>query len=568
MPPFPLANAAAWSLQLAIVVVAAGLVAALVRPGTPALRYAWWRLVAVACLLLPWLQPRRTPATVLGDEGGTDIATWLEASPLAGETVAGGAAPPLWSLALTVAVAGTILRLGWLALGARRLDRLRREGAAAPDTAHASLQQRLGTRADVRYLDAIDRPVTFGVRRPVVLLPSTLAASPVEIREAVLAHELWHVRRRDWAWLLVEELARAALWWHPACWWLVSRIQLAREEVVDALTVAFTGRRRAYLQALAGFSDPLPLHPAPAFAWRRHLFHRMQLVAREDTMSATRLVLSGAVVIAVVVAAGSFAVTQFPMTAAAQELRTAPGPIELAAHAVTPENPVPRRLHSVDPEPGLLPVPFGQARVTLRLTLDHAGVPAEVRFVSLSGQLAGMNVSLIGQHPATLDVERLAAQTSGTQAVDGQAITRTLEALVQSAVAAASQWRYDAPFNAPLAFDTTLSFGAGGTPEPAAGWTDGALRVGGNVAPPRKVKDQRPVYPADAKAAGIQGIVIAEVRIAPDGRVDRAHVVRSVPELDQAALDAIHGWEFTPTLMNGQPVPVVMTVTVQFALQQ
>lgn len=93
------------------------------------------------------------------------------------------------------------------------------------------------------------------------------------------------------------------------------------------------------------------------------------------------------------------------------------------------------------------------------------------------------------------------------------------------------------------------------------------VRVGGNIRPPTKTKDARPVYPDDARAARVQGVVILEATIDADGRVAQACVLRSVPFLDAAAVDAVRQWEFTPTLLNGVPVPVVMTVTVNFTLQ-
>ncbi|MEW6322962.1 MAG: TonB family protein, partial [Acidobacteriota bacterium] len=93
------------------------------------------------------------------------------------------------------------------------------------------------------------------------------------------------------------------------------------------------------------------------------------------------------------------------------------------------------------------------------------------------------------------------------------------------------------------------------------------VRVGGNIKPPTKVKDVRPVYPPIAQSARVQGIVIIEATIGPDGKVRDARVLRSIPLLDQSALDAVRQWEFTPTLLNGVPVPVIMTVTVQFTLQ-
>jgi len=93
------------------------------------------------------------------------------------------------------------------------------------------------------------------------------------------------------------------------------------------------------------------------------------------------------------------------------------------------------------------------------------------------------------------------------------------------------------------------------------------VRVGGDIKEPKKIKDVKPVYPEAAKAAGVQGIVIIETQIAKDGSVNQAKVLRSVPELDRAAIEAVMQWKYTPTLLNGEPVEVIMTVTVTFTLQ-
>lgn len=94
----------------------------------------------------------------------------------------------------------------------------------------------------------------------------------------------------------------------------------------------------------------------------------------------------------------------------------------------------------------------------------------------------------------------------------------------------------------------------------------GAVRVGGNIKPPQKVYHADPVYPADARAARVQGVVIVEATIGIDGAVDEARVLRSIPLLDQAAIDAVKQWRFMPTVLGGQAVPVMMTVTVNFTL--
>jgi protein TonB len=93
------------------------------------------------------------------------------------------------------------------------------------------------------------------------------------------------------------------------------------------------------------------------------------------------------------------------------------------------------------------------------------------------------------------------------------------------------------------------------------------VRVGGPIKPPVKVRDVRPVYPQEAQDARVTGIVIIEARIDAEGNVTDAKVIRPVPLLDDAARDAVLQWKFTPTMLNGVAVPVIMTVTVNFTLQ-
>ena len=91
-----------------------------------------------------------------------------------------------------------------------------------------------------------------------------------------------------------------------------------------------------------------------------------------------------------------------------------------------------------------------------------------------------------------------------------------------------------------------------------------AVRPGGRIMPPKKIKDVPPVYPALAKSAHITGAVTIEATIGTDGKVVDATVVKSIPMLDQAALDAVRQWEYLPSMLNGVPVPVLVTVTVNF----
>ena len=109
----------------------------------------------------------------------------------------------------------------------------------------------------------------------------------------------------------------------------------------------------------------------------------------------------------------------------------------------------------------------------------------------------------------------------------------------------------------------TVSGGASpvvrGQPPPQA-----PVRVGGNIPQPKRIVDVPGVLPAQAAQAGIRGVVILEIVVDTDGSVKEARVLRSVPLLDQAAIDAAKQWRYEPTQLNGQPVPVIMTVQVPF----
>ena len=95
----------------------------------------------------------------------------------------------------------------------------------------------------------------------------------------------------------------------------------------------------------------------------------------------------------------------------------------------------------------------------------------------------------------------------------------------------------------------------------------GPVRLGSTVAPPKKIKDVRPVYPALAAAMQVRGTVILDVTIGTDGKVQDAKVIHSVPHLDLAALEAVRQWEYEATRINGALVSLIMTVVVNFAIQ-
>ena len=97
--------------------------------------------------------------------------------------------------------------------------------------------------------------------------------------------------------------------------------------------------------------------------------------------------------------------------------------------------------------------------------------------------------------------------------------------------------------------------------------TTAPVRVGGSIGVPRKDVDVKPVYPPAAQEAKVQGIVIVEAIIDCTGSVINPRVLRGQPMLNDAALEAVSQWKYRPVLLNGSPVPVIMTMTVTFRLE-
>ena len=292
----PLLALIVFSAQLLVMTSVAALAEAFGRVTDPRLRLAYWRGVALACVALPL-------SAMVGLEGSGSVVSVFIASVAGGES----ASVPAIVLAVGKVVwwlvcAGALVRLGWLCAGAVSLRRLRQRSRPAvltPDL--EAIRSAVAPRTDLRVSCDIAQPAGFGLRHPVVLLPERFFAMDPEAQCTVACHELLHVERRDWPWIVVEEVARALFWFHPAVWWLVERIQESREQLVDHLVIARIPSKRAYMAALLAFADAgLTAAPATAFLKKRHLRSRLQKLGKESLMSRRRLIWTSAVLVCVV----------------------------------------------------------------------------------------------------------------------------------------------------------------------------------------------------------------------------------------------------------------------------
>lgn len=333
-----LANLLAYSMQLAVLVVCAATAAVLLRRHEARTSELFWHVVFIGACALPLLQPWSA-----ANDGVTGATLLVGAvSVVAGGTATAGS--PIWFIVASVIIAGAILHLGRLAMGLARLHGLRARARPFPaaSTSCGELIAALGTHPDVRLSDEVSGPVTFGVRRPTVLLPPRTLAVPSAVLQAILCHELLHVRRRDWLWTVAEACWSALFWFHPAARFLVARLSLTREMVVDQETVALTKNRRAYAAALLTFAEdsPHPLVAATPFFERGGLAHRIALVAKENPMRSTRTVaVLGTALVAVAVLT-VVAIRQVPLASAS------PGPHRLPAHLEPWTAPTPTAVRS------------------------------------------------------------------------------------------------------------------------------------------------------------------------------------------------------------------------------
>ena len=308
-----LENLLAYSIQVALVVVAAGLVAAVLRLRQPRVMLAYWQGLLVTCLLLPVLEPWQRVG--LGPAGGS--ATIIGAQASGADSLA--SLIPLDDWVLLVLVAGVGLGLLRLALGLWRLGYYRRTALriAPLPGALRNAQEFLGVEPAFYSSDRVGSPVTFGWLDPAIILPLRFDRMDESHQRAIACHELLHVGRRDWLLNLLEELVLTFFWFHPAVWWVVRKIRLAREQVVDCEVVALTGARKPYLHALleiAAAPRAMTL-PAPLFLVESQLARRVALLVKEVRMSKPRLIASLVIALSVLVATGWWAVKTFWLSA-------------------------------------------------------------------------------------------------------------------------------------------------------------------------------------------------------------------------------------------------------------
>ena len=543
------------AIKISLVVALGLLAAALLRRGSAAQRH--WMLAAsmAAALATPimmglapsWSLPvaavdarRQLPEPQARPRGDAriGITTTIPTDPTATASPQSISNPA--PFLLSIWVAGVALNLAGLVFGFWRLHRTASRATVIHQgpwvDAARSLSEYFGLRTPPRLLQSDQQAllVTWGLFTPKVMLPADAASWDPDRIYVVLAHELAHVNRSDWIIQIGSELLRIAYWFNPLVWFASSRLRLESERACDdaVVTLGVSGRDYAlHLLALArqfGRARHIPF-PAVAIVPRPSSLERRVTAMLNPSLSRRPLSVTSrfgtiAALLAIALPIALFAQNRFA---------TLSGSV-------------------MDPSGGLLP------GVTVAAIDMTRGARHEVK-TNRTGQF---EIIGLAEGPHVLEVTLPGFQKFEQKlTLDGQDVNRNITMRVGTLQETISVTRGGTP----LSYE-----GQRFSPKPAecgasAGGQGGAatapLRIGGQIRQPAKIRHVSPVYPDGSSP----GVVTMEAVIGPEGLVTDVKVLRSpAPALAQSAETAVRQWEFTPTLLNCVPVPVIMMVTVDY----
>jgi beta-lactamase regulating signal transducer with metallopeptidase domain len=443
-----LQNLLPWIEQVTVIALVGALLPVVFQVRHPRTQLAYCHMILVLCLLLPFLQPWRHPVVMISGISPMPEEAPVVAAPLVARSSAKAPKeavlptpvpsapiqspqPPFWRklrgdrLLLGILTAGVLGRLSWLVAGLWHIRRYRIAATPLYPIPEAVQAASALTHADALFCISSDvpGPVMLGVFRPVVLLPNSFLGLDEEAQCGIAAHELLHVKRKDWLVTVLEEVAGALLWFNPAVWWLLAQTRLAREQLVDAEAVRLTSARESYIQALLAIARARPtldLAPAPLFLRRRHLTQRMHALLKEISVSKLRLFSSYGSIAVVVAVAGWLSFTSFPLVGAPQ-LVAAPGLTALPSAGLPARRPTRTFIPAIEPlqsaplnanltRPSLISVPPDvQEPVTGSIQTPATPDERAAAFSLLERARQNSDLHIVGTPPFRLDATFLAS---------------------------------------------------------------------------------------------------------------------------------------------------------------
>jgi TonB family protein len=458
------------------------------------------------------------------------------ATPLASARVPVDTAPaePPRALVPAIWAGGTAVAVVALTVALIRLRRLTRRGTVVRDTdwtdVTAAIAASLGIRRPVVLVQTSSAELlaTWGAWRPRILLPPHAREWSDERLRVVLHHELAHIARHDWLVQIAAEAIRAVLWFNPLAWIACTQLRRASEQACDDAVLLQGVAPRTYATHLID----LARHCRAVQPYRRTavpMAHPSTLERRIVAMLNPRLnrqAVSRPAVIAIGVLLLGVTIPTSVIRAGQEAPRVLSGSV-------------------YDPSGAVMP--------GVAVTLEDANQQTQTATTNSSGRFQ------FGARPA--GKYKLSTALPGFKALNQEFELRS-----------ARDWDRAITMQVGT-LSETITVQSTRITEPATSTQPrgpAPLRVGGNIKAPRKLADVKPVYPDSMRAAGREGVVSLDAVIGADGNVSSVRVLGADvhPDFAIAAVDAVRQWRFSPTLLNGKAIEVVMTVTVTFNLAQ
>jgi TonB family protein len=451
------------------------------------------------------------------------------------QTSHGGLVPAMLTWAMRVWIVGAGVGFLGLFVGLGRLARLAAMAEPLQSTrwraAADAIAIEYGLRRPVRLLAGTGPTllVTWGYRRPIVLVPAFVASWPLERVQVVLRHELAHIQRRDWLVLMTAELLRALHWFNPLVWIACGHLRLESERACDDVVLQHGVEGRAYATQLLDIARSFGRHrgvwlPAPAMARTTSLERR---IAAMLNPALNRGPLTHRARIATIAAASMLTASLAGFGASAQTFGSVSGSVVDATN------------RPISDATLVLTGAPNQAKQELRSDagghFEFIGLPlGEYR---LEASRAGFRTYRAGIAVGSRPAQQLVTLQVGS----------LMETITISGLSVGPRRELVEP-----------------TPPDSSGCV--AAAEGGKIAQPIKLRDVRASYPPVLYETKTEGKVTLEARIGTDGTPREVHVVAPAQhaDFDAAAVDAVRQWRFSPTLLNCVPVEVSMTVYVSF----
>jgi beta-lactamase regulating signal transducer with metallopeptidase domain len=522
-------------------VLAAAIVCAAAVPLFEAIVPAWRLPIAAPAAFEPYVDDsqERVAVTAPPSRGVSQNSAGRPATPAnrtAFEFDFSGSLVSIWIagtlVSLSILVVG-ILRMRWLASRSRPVTRGRWSDLAE------EVSQAYGLRRTILLLES-DHPsllVTWGFRKPKVILPAAAGAWSDERTRVVLTHELAHVRRGDWAVQIAAELLRAVYWFNPLLWIACRRLRLESEHACDDEVMNYGVDGSDYASHLIDLARALnhrryTWFPAPAMARPSSLERRVRAMLNDRlnrapiTGTTRAAVVVALLALTMAVAAAQSAYFSFSGTVADESSRGVPGVTVILTNEQRQ-----MKYEVKSNESGrfeFVGLPAGEYGLLAR----GIGFQEVKDVVSISGRNLQRDIALkLGTLQETITVTFNPAEGPGD---------------------------VRAPQPAPRVKEVELK-----APKECV-----ASSAGGQIVPPKKIRDVAPIYPVPLRGTGTSGTVVMEARIGTDGYVNDLRLIGDAhPELAHAAIAAVRDWRYTQTLLNCQPVEVTMTVTTNFTRQ-